>query len=192
MSTHHIRNLVITLRTGTTHLSCVHSLVRFCQLPQTGQGVWSELRQDTWNEFGEFLVGSSSVDGISVVGTGAVDCKGKAEDGCRQDGIVSTQDLLGAEVARSTSSLLEPFQLVARIASESLPCRYLRKEQLPTPDSSGFADTSSTAFHGEVSSHPDCSSSYLFRTLDSQIALLPCLPRLYCLPCRYATHPLAA
>lgn len=72
LASNKVWDVVIVLLLGA--LLLLHALVALGQLAQGGKGVWAELVEDTWNELGELLVLTGTVDGEGVGWDGSVDC----------------------------------------------------------------------------------------------------------------------
>ena len=55
-------------------LLLLHALVALGQLAKRGKGIWAKLVEDTWDELGELLVLTGTVDGEGVGWNGGVNC----------------------------------------------------------------------------------------------------------------------
>ena len=67
-----IWDVVIVLLLGA--LLLLHALVALGELAQGCKGVWAKLVQDTWDELGELLVLTGTVDSEGVGWDGGVNC----------------------------------------------------------------------------------------------------------------------
>ena len=71
LASNEVWDVIIVLLLGT--LLLLHALVALGQLAQGGKGVWAELVEDAWDELGELLVLTGTVDGEGVGWDGGVD-----------------------------------------------------------------------------------------------------------------------
>lgn len=72
LASNKVWDVVIVLLLGA--LLLLHALVALGQLAKGGKGIWAELVEDTWDELGELLVLTGTVDGEGVGWNGGVDC----------------------------------------------------------------------------------------------------------------------
>lgn len=72
LASNEVWDVVIVLLLGA--LLLLHALVALSQLAKGGKGIWAELVEDTWDELGELLVLTGTVDGEGVGWNGGVDC----------------------------------------------------------------------------------------------------------------------
>jgi hypothetical protein len=73
LASNQVWDVIIILLLVLTLLALLHGLVGFGELAEGGKRVWAELVKDTWDELGELLVLTVTVDGEGVGWDGSVD-----------------------------------------------------------------------------------------------------------------------